>query len=59
MESKLEDEEIERNERNMELLHEVDKCKAAIYKLWKREMKMEASHQECDVKQNATSRNED
>ena len=44
-----------------ELLHEINKCKAAIYKLWKRKMKIEVSYhsQEHNVQQNVASRNED
>ena len=39
--------------KKMELLREVNKCKAAIYKLWKCKMKIEVSYQERDVQQNA------
>ena len=58
---KLKDEEIDRNKKNLEILHEVNKCKAAIYKLWKRKWKIEISYhsQEHDVQQNDYSRNED
>ena len=38
------DEEIDRNKKNLEILHEVNKCKAAIYKLWKRKCKIEVSY---------------
>ena len=43
----------------MDLLHEGKKCKAAIYKLWKHKMRIELSYEECDVQQNAASRNEE
>ena len=48
-----------KNKKNMEILCEVNKCKAAIYKLWKLKMKIKLSYQERDVQQNAASRNED
>ena len=59
LELKLKDEEIDRNKKNMELLHEVNIHKSVIYKLWKFKIKKGVSYQEHDVQQNAASRNED
>ena len=44
MELKLKDEEIDRNMKNQEILHEIKKCKAAIYKLSKRKWKIHLSY---------------
>ena len=44
MELKLKDEEIDRNKKNLEILHEINKCKAAIYKLSKSKWKIHLSY---------------
>ena len=44
MELKLKDKEIDRNMKNREILHEIKKCKAAIYKLLKRKWKIHLSY---------------
>ena len=41
LESKIKDEEIDRNKKNHEILHEINKCKAAIYKLSRRKWKID------------------
>ena len=41
LESKIKDEEIDRNKKNQEILHEINKCKAAIYKLSRRKWKID------------------
>ena len=44
LELKLKDEEIDRNKKNHEILHEINKCKVAIYKLSRRKWKIHLSY---------------
>ena len=44
LESKIKDCEIDRNKKNHEILHEINKCKAAIYKLSRRKWKIHLSY---------------
>merc|ERR1712081_99249 len=44
LESKIMDEEIDRNKKNHEILHEINKCKAAIYKLSRCKWKIHLSY---------------
>ena len=44
MELKLNDEENDRNKKNQENLHEIRKCKAAIYKISKHKWKIHLSY---------------
>ena len=41
---KLKEEKIERNKKDLEILQEVNKCKAAIYKLWKQKLKIHITY---------------